>query len=181
MKDFDYLTDYKYYNNNYSYAVADKPFRYVDVSKNLSRSAQPRVDQFEWLKKQGVTDVVNLRKPKIEFINFDEKAVVENLGMKYHNIPTYTRFPKEKQIRQFLKIVNQVEKSNGKVHIHCREGVDRTGLYSFIYKSIKNIGSVGNNLKEWIEIGFHFDSYKELVPWAVNFVNKTKGKSVYFK
>lgn len=152
------------------------PEKYMQVSKHLSRSALPTVNQFKWLKSQGVTDVVDLTKPLIEKKPFDEKSVVEHLGMKYHNIPIYTSSPKEEEVGKFLDIVESVSQNNGKVHLHCMEGVDRTGLYTLIYKTLNKIDSFSNNVKEMYSLGFHHYFYEGLIPWAENFIKNFQSK-----
>ena len=153
-----------------------KPEKYMQVSKNLSRSALPTVHQFRWLKSQGVTDVVDLTKPQIEHKPFNEKEVVERLGMRYHNIPIYTSSPQEEQVGKFLDIVEDVSQNNGKVHLHCMEGVDRTGMYALIYKTLNNIDTFKNNVKEMYSMGFHYYCYEDIIPWAEKYINKFSKK-----
>lgn len=150
------------------------PSNYAKITDNVSRSAQPQKDDFTWLKNHGVTDVINFRTMGVAGVDFDEKTTVENLGMKYHNIPTHTRVPKDSQVFEFLNLVDSITANDGKVHIHCKAGADRTGMYSFIYKSIKNIGSTAENVMEWINRGYHLEMYPDLLSWAYKFVAKLK-------
>lgn len=53
---------------------------------DILSTGQPTVDQFELMLNSGVKHVINLRTPG-EDAGFDEKAIVESLGMTYHNIP----------------------------------------------------------------------------------------------
>ena len=84
-------------------------------------------------------------------LNFEEPKVVQELGMKYHNIPSISKNPSEENISNFLKLVDKISADNGKIHIHCKQGADRTGMYSFIYKAVKNIGTTSENTIEWIQ------------------------------
>ena len=111
-----------------TFAFQGMPGNYAEVNKSLSRSAQPLPEDLVWLKEQGVTDVINLRTMTDKSILFDEATETEKLGMKYHNIPINHRKPTEKNVVDFLEVMNEVEKNNGKAHIHCLEGKDRTGL-----------------------------------------------------
>lgn len=104
-----------------------KPNNYAKIDNFVSRSAQPKEDDFQWLKNEGVTDVINFRTMVEPGQNFDEKRVVEGLGMKYHNIPSITPEPNEEKIAKFLDIVEGVREQGGNVHIHCKAGADRTG------------------------------------------------------
>lgn len=153
-----------------------KPQNYSVIDNVLSRSAQPQKEDFSWLKEQGVTDVFNFRTMYVPGLNFDEKNEVEKLGMKYHNIPSVTKFPKERNIDRFLKEVEDVRQNGGKAHIHCKAGADRTGMYSYIYKSIKNIGSRSGNQIEMIRLGHSLELYPDLLPWTNNFINKLLSK-----
>lgn len=153
-----------------------KPSNYAQITNSISRSAQPQKEDFKWLKDQGVTDVINFRTMRVAGINFDEKNIVESLGMKYHNIPTHTQKPKDTQVKKFLNLIDSITKNNRKAHIHCRAGADRTGMYAFIYKSMKNIGTEPENIKEWIDHGLHQKLYPNLISWAKGCVSRLKNK-----
>lgn len=148
------------------------PNNYARINNTLSRSAQPLKEDFAWLKEQGVTDIINFRTMYDPAIDYDEKAFVESLGMKYHNIPSVTRRPEEENIAKFLDIVNNVEKNGGKTHIHCKAGADRTGMYAYIYKSLKGIGCRFGNQVEMIKMGHRFRLYPNLLPWTNKYINK---------
>lgn len=159
----------------YPVAFTGKPQNYKQIDKFVSRSAQPQKEDFQWLKENtGITDIVNFRTMSEFPIYFDEQEVVESLGMKYHNIPSSTRHPKEENISEFLKIIKDVKEKNGKVHIHCKAGADRTGMYSFIYKSLENIGTTAENVQEWIKMGHHITTFPDLIGWTKDFVKKLK-------
>ena len=150
------------------------PNNYSKIDNFVSRSAQPQKEDFLWLKEQGVTDVVNFRTMVVSAVDFDEKTVVESLGMTYHNIPSMTSEPKEENINEFLGLVKQVKDKNGQLHIHCKAGADRTGMYAFIYKMINNIGTLFENEKEWIVKGHDIVRYPNLRNWTKNFICKIK-------
>ncbi len=152
------------------------PANYYVIDKYVSRSAQPNKEDFLWLKQQGVTDIINFRTMYAKNINFDEKKVVENLGLKYHNIPTISEYPSETKVQEFLNLVDNVSRNKGKAHIHCYAGADRTGLYAFIYKIKKGIGTLQENKQEWIKRGHNTTLYPKLIPWAENFVRKYYSK-----
>lgn len=153
-----------------AFSFKGKPANYSQIDKNLSRSAQPLKEDFEWLKSQGVTDVLNFRTMVVSGLEFDEKTKVESLGMRYHTIPSVTNKPTEKNVKTFLKLTNQIKEECGKLHIHCKAGADRTGMYSFIYKMMNNIGSIVENEQEWINKGHDIVRYPKLRTWAKNFL-----------
>ena len=142
------------------------PNNYAKIDNYVSRSAQPNKEDFLWLKEQGVTDIINFRTMIESVFNFNEKKVVKNLGMKYHHISTVTSKPSEEKINQFLSLVENIKNNDGKAHIHCKAGADRTGLYSFIYKVVKGIGTIAENEREWIEKGHDIVRFPDLRKWA---------------
>ena len=155
-----------------SFAFKAMPKNYAKIDKTLSRSAQPEKEDFAWLKSQGVTDIINFRTMAFSNINFDEENEVKALGMNYHNIPTVTMKPNEKKVQSFLDLVEEIKKNGGIAHIHCKAGADRTGMYAFIYKMIKGIGTLAENEKEWIALGHDTKLFPNLRNWAKDFVKK---------
>lgn len=149
-----------------------KPKNYSIIDKYVSRSAQPELDDFVWLREQGVTDVFNFRTMYDPSITFDEQREVEKLGMKYHNIPSVTKFPKEENVDRFLKEVEVVRQNGGKAHIHCKAGADRTGMYAYIYKTLNGIGERLGNQIEMIRMGHNLEWYPDLLPWTNKLINK---------
>lgn len=155
-------------------SFSGKPNKYLVIDNVVSRSAQPQKDDFSWLKEQGVTDIINFRTKPDYSLDFNEQNVVEKLGMKYHNIPSYTRNPQKEKLEAFLDIIQKIAEKNGKVHIHCKAGVDRTGMYSFIYKQIKNIGATQENINEWINLGHHQKLFPDLIEKTQELLKKIK-------
>ena len=151
-----------------------KPKNYAVIDNYLSRSAQPEKEDFKWLKEQGVTDIFNFRTMTVSAIDYDEKAEVEKLGMKYHNIPSITKKPTVENVDTFIREVEKVKQNGGKAHIHCKAGADRTGMYAFIYKMSNGIGNLPKNQAEWFEYGYHYKLYPEIMEWAKNLVLKFK-------
>lgn len=148
------------------------PLNYQKINDVLSRSSQPALEDFSWLKDEGVTDIINFRTMYEAGQDFDEETVVKGLGINYHHIPSYTRHPNENNVYKFLDLVEAISGSGGKVHIHCKAGADRTGMYAFIYKTIKGIDSIVNNEKEWVAKGHNINLYPHLRNWAKNFIYK---------
>lgn len=158
---------------NINISFLGKPHNYKQIDNYLSRSAQPELEDFSWLHEQGVTDVINFRTLcNDETTKLLEKNAVESAGMRYHQIPSKTKHPTEKNITKFLNLVNEIINKDGKVHIHCKAGADRTGMYSYIYESLHNISTQGERLKEWLSMGHHLQKFPDLIPWTVDYVNK---------
>lgn len=144
------------------------PENYSVIDTIVSRSAQPALEDFTWLKEQGVTDIINFRTMTVSGVNFEEEEEVKKLGMNYHNIPSITSQPKIFNVGMFLLLIKQISERGGKAHIHCKAGADRTGMYSFIYKTINGIGTIAENDKEWVARGHNTKRYPYLRTWAKN-------------
>jgi len=154
--------------------IPRKPFNYSRIDSTVSRSAQPQANELVCLAQHGVTDIVNFRimvKPEIDF---DEKALVERLGMRYHSIPSITSKPSQENVLNFLKLAKKVKERGGRLHMHCQLGADRTGMYSFIYEIMNNIHTTSSAGWEWLRRGHNHQKYPNLMQWACDFITKFK-------
>lgn len=107
----------------------------MPVSDVLSRSGQPLIGEFEWLKENGWKSVVNLRVDgERGEVGDDVKIPGFNaLGLNYLHIPLVDGHPPtNKQAEQFLAFVSDPQ--NQPVHIHCRGGIGRTGTMTALYR-----------------------------------------------
>lgn len=152
-----------------------KPYNYQEVDSFMSRSAQPNQSNIDWLKDNNVTDIINFRRDNESFpLEFDECKYVESRGMAYHNIPSYTNYPTDENLGKFLDIVEGVKQNGGKVHIHCREGADRTGMYAYIYERLNKLTSQAEAYKNFINGGWHNFDHPHLAKVAETFVQKIR-------
>ena len=136
----------------------------IPVPEILSRSGQPSLDEFKWLKNNGWKSIISLRvdgekddAPDPEIPGFND------LGLIYLNIPVKDGdTPSQEQAAQFLKFVT--DPKNQPVHIHCNAGTGRTGLMTALYryaveswpmdKALEEKASFGSNnkvQKKWLE------------------------------
>jgi tyrosine-protein phosphatase SIW14 len=97
------------------------------VTPSLFRGAQPSDDGFGELAKMGVGIVVDLRGD-----SDDERERVTKLGMEYIAIPSHCSRMTEDGVAKFLTIVR--DHPDKKVFVHCRYGVDRTGMMVAAYR-----------------------------------------------
>lgn len=148
------------------------PRNYAKIDSYVSRSAQPFADDFLWLSEHGVTDIINFRTMYKPEIDFSEPDLVRSLGMNYYNIPSHTQNPTEENIIKFLEIINKIKQNNGKAHIHCMAGADRTGMYAYIYKMLNGLGSACRNENEWIWLGHNRQLYPDLIPKTKELLKK---------
>lgn len=151
------------------------PYKYQKIDNFISRSAQPNKNNIKWLKENDVTDIINFRRDNEDFpVDFNEEKYVNANKMKYHNIPSYTNYPTEENLGKFLNIVENAKKNNGKVHIHCREGVDRTGMYAYLYERLYNLKPQAEAFTNFINYGWHYYSHPHLADFAEDFMKKIK-------
>jgi uncharacterized protein (TIGR01244 family) len=95
--------------------------RYAKVGDDMFIAGQPTVRALKALKDQGVTTVVNLRMPQeMERVGFDERKLVEELGMKYVYIPMRGGTGENAYSPQTLaKFTEAMMQADGKVLLHC--------------------------------------------------------------
>lgn len=134
------------------------------VDDVLLRGAQPNQTQIQNLKKQGVGVVVNLRTLFVSGLPFDEKKVVEDVGMKYENIPIVTKSgPSIHSVEKFFAIVDKAKERGQKVFLHCMAGQDRTGSMTALYKIDKGIDTPERAFNEMIDMGHNQKMYPKLI------------------
>ena len=124
------------------------------VTSQLLRGGQPTQAGFEELSKRGVALVINLRgdsKP--------ERAMVEKLGMQYVSIPWHCAYPKDRQVAEFLSVLRA--NPDKKIFVHCRLGVDRTGLMIASYRMAEQGWTAARAHREMAAFGF--DSFHNMI------------------
>lgn len=121
------------------------------VDDKVYRGAQPTAAGLRGLKDLGVTTVIDLR----DGDNWKgERSACDELGIVYNNIPLDPfAEPSEESLIDILTII---EKSEGKVFIHCQFGCDRTGTAMAIYRITKGetnqaalAEAIKHGLSEW--------------------------------
>ena len=105
--------------------------RFSQVGERLYRGAQPRRGGMRRLAALGVNTVVSLRGAG-ERTRADE-AEAAALGLRYFNVPlpVWGR-PEDGGAQRVLEIIAAPE--NGRVFVHCKDGVDRTGTIVALYR-----------------------------------------------
>ena|ERR1051326_1914915 len=104
--------------------------RFIKVADGLYRGGQPTEKGFQLLKQRGIKTVVNLR------MEYDERGMVQNLGMNYVQIPIeevrpWSQIP-EAAVAKYFEIVNNP--ANYPIFFHCQRGADRTGVMAAFYR-----------------------------------------------
>ena len=119
-----------------------------NVDDRLWRGAQPGTVGFQSLAESGVTTVIDLRpSPDARKVDRELRA----LGMENIHLPVIDgRPPSPSQVR---KVVDIVQNSQGRVFLHCGEGVGRAGTMSAAYKVTTGKASASEALRESLAIG----------------------------
>jgi uncharacterized protein (TIGR01244 family) len=122
---------------------------FLQVTPQFCTGGQPRVEHFATLKADGVKAVLNLRQPT-EHRADEERAAVEQAGLKYFNIPVLFRDPQDAQVDEFLKITD--DPANRPMFIHCTAAV-RVGAFWMIRRVLRDGLSVEDALAEGRKVG----------------------------
>jgi protein tyrosine/serine phosphatase len=119
--------------------------RFQQVSERLFRGGQPRDGGISKLRELGINTVINLRGASDR--TRAEEAEVRRLGLNYFNVglPNWAR-PQDSRVAQILEVINAAE--NGRVFVHCKDGVDRTGMIVAIYRMTHDGWSSDQSLAE---------------------------------
>jgi len=119
--------------------------QFQQVSERLYRGAQPRDSGVSRLRELGINTVINLRGASKQ--TRAEETEVRALGLNYFNValPNWGR-PQEARVRRIMELIAAPE--NGRVFVHCRDGVDRTGMIAAIYRMTHEGWSTNDALAE---------------------------------
>ena len=124
--------------------------RFQQVSERLYRGGQPRAGGLRRLRELGIDTIVNLRGRGNQ--TKAEEAEARELGFSYFNIPlpNWGR-PHDDRVRRILLIIAAPQ--NGRVFVHCKDGVDRTGTIVALYRVEQEGWSSGEALTEAERMG----------------------------
>jgi len=132
---------------------ADLP-AFVQVDEGFSRGGQPTMLGLQQLSQRGVKTIISLRHHSRQME--DERRLAEQLGMRWVNIPMWFWWrPSDRQVREFLTIVN--DPANRPVFVHCRQGWNRAGIMTAIYRMVHDGWTAQQAYAEGRRLG--------MVPW----------------
>jgi protein tyrosine phosphatase (PTP) superfamily phosphohydrolase (DUF442 family) len=122
---------------------------FLRVNDQFCTGGQPRLEQLEKLKADGVKAIINLRQPS-EHRAAEEEAKAKELGLRYFNIPVAYADPKEEQVTEFLKVTDDPE--NRPAFVHCA-GAIRVGAFWMIRRVLRDGWSIADAEAEAEKVG----------------------------
>jgi tyrosine-protein phosphatase SIW14 len=120
-----------------------------EVTPTLFRGAQPSLDGFSALAKNGIAIDVDLR---FEGDRAAEKDAATRAGIEYVALPWSCHYPNDATVEKFLAVVQQ--SPDKKVFVHCEHGVDRTGMMIAAYRMAEQNWNPEEAQREMIAFGF---------------------------
>ena len=123
------------------------------VNPTYFRGAQPKGDDFAKLASLGVKTLISLTgDDTIE----NERALVEQAGLKFVKIPMSTRVaPTTGELSRFMAVVT--DPANQPVYVHCIGGRHRTGVMTAAYRMAHDGWSAEQAFKEMKQYKFGLD------------------------
>lgn len=151
----------------------------IPVPGVLSRSGQPTIADFKWLKDNGWTSDIDLR------IDGDHNEVSDDmdipgfkdLGFNYLKIQMVDgAAPTDDQVQQFLSFVTNPQ--NQPAEVHCRGGIGRAGIMVALYRYAVQGWPVDKAIEESkpYQGGIDDAQQKFLAKWALTHPAGSYGK-----
>ena len=123
------------------------------ITDVLYRGAQPNEVGLSELKMLGITTIIDLRAEDREKVEWERKHA-ESLGMRFVHIPVNGWSPPtDEQVVQFLSLLH--DNPGQKIFVHCRFGVDRTGVFIAAYRIASEKWPAEEAIKEMYFFGFN--------------------------
>lgn len=140
----------------------------IPIPGVLSRSGQPSIDDFRWLKNNGWKSIIDLREDNERGdVSLDSKIPGFNeLGFIFISIPIKDGdTPSQEQAVQFLEFA--ADSKNQPVHIHCHAGTGRAGLITALYRYAVQGWPMDRAIEEKAAFGSNNKVQKKwLLKWA---------------
>jgi len=121
------------------------------VTPQLYRGAQPKARGMRELAELGVRTVVNLRTDE----DADQRHA-KDIKLRCISLPiswSPFRRPDDDDVVRFLRLVTDPKQQP--VFVHCRQGVDRTGLMIAVYRIVIQGWERDEAVREMKHVGFH--------------------------
>ncbi len=128
----------------------------IHVFGDVFLAGQPAPEDFEHARDGGIRTVVNLRHE--EEIGFDERAVVESLGLNYINIPF--KAPEELTDAVFDRMRELLNQAERPILVHC-SSANRVGAVWIPWRVLDQGASLEEAVLEARTIGLRSPVYEQ--------------------
>lgn len=128
-------------------------YNLYQMSPTLYRSALPDEQAHVLLEKLHIVTVIN-------FLSEPDSAWLKNLGVAQVQLPYRTNHVDDADTVAALRAI-QTAQAHGPVLMHCKHGVDRTGLMAAMYRVVVQNWSKEDALSEMTQGGFGENSHFE--------------------
>jgi protein tyrosine phosphatase (PTP) superfamily phosphohydrolase (DUF442 family) len=121
---------------------------------NFYISSQPEINAFEWIKKEGISEVINLRDN--DEANFEaEEKTCKDIGLGYHQFPVTAN---GHFLLDNVSTLNSiVDKKDQNYFIHCVSG-NRVLAWLLLYFPNQKVLNYEETEKLVLDLGFSSDS-----------------------
>jgi uncharacterized protein (TIGR01244 family) len=147
---------------------------FLRVNEQICTGGQPTMAELEKLKQDGVSAIINLRRPS-EYNAEEEAAKARELGLRYINIPVDSNEPKDGQVEEFLKATDDA--LNHPAFIHCRSA-SRVGAFWMIRRVLRDGWPVEKAEDEAKKIGMHTPNLRE---FALDYIRRHPAPVAHLK
>jgi uncharacterized protein (TIGR01244 family) len=141
---------------------------FLRIDSNYCTGGQPTMQQLERLKAEGITTIINLRTAD-EHNSAQEETRAKELGLRYFNIPVIYSNPREEQVTEFLKLME--DSANRPVFIHCTAAI-RVGAFWLVKRVLQDGWTLEAADQEAQKIGLRNSPH--LVEFARAYIEKHK-------
>jgi uncharacterized protein (TIGR01244 family) len=145
--------------------------RFLRVNDQYCTGGQPTMEQLAKLKAEGTKVIINLR-------HTDEPGVVQEiarakeLGFRYFHIPVVYRDPKDEQVDEFLRVMDDPE--NRPAFVHCTAAI-RVGAFWMIRRVLRDGWTIEKAEEEARKIGLT-DRATHLLEFARAYIERRRKK-----
>jgi protein tyrosine phosphatase (PTP) superfamily phosphohydrolase (DUF442 family) len=146
--------------------------KFQQVTDRLYRGGQPRDGGLRRLRELGIDTIVNLR--GTSKTTKAEEAEARALGFNYFNValPNWGR-PQDERVRRALLIIAAPQ--NGRVFVHCKDGVDRTGTIVALHRVTHQGWKTSDALAEADVLGM-----RRIQFWMRDYANEYEARAHLF-
>ena len=108
----------------------NKILNFIKINELISTSGQPKIEEFEFIAKEGFEVIINLALNSSSNAIENEDKIVSSLNMSYIHIPVDFENPKLSDLKLFLNILQAL--GANKVWIHCAKNY-RVSAFMYVY------------------------------------------------